>query len=145
MIEKYTYNELSKADLYQSLRLRTEVFVVEQNCPYQECDNLDQESIHYLYRKNGEIVAYLRLILPVNNVMKIGRVVVEKSERQNGYGIDVMNAAIEDYKKQFSDSTLKISAQQYLDKFYTDLGFIATGKKYLEDDIPHQEMIFQIN
>ena len=56
-----------------------------------------------------------------------------------------MNAAIEDYKKQFSDSTLKISAQQYLYKFYTYLGFIATGKKYLEDDIPHQEMIFQIN
>ena len=78
MIEKYTYNELSKADLYESLRLRTEVFVVEQNCPYHECDNLDQESIHYLYRKNGEIVAYLRLILTVNNVVKIGRVVVEK-------------------------------------------------------------------
>lgn len=143
MIEQYTYIELSKEDLYEVLNLRTEVFVVEQNCPYQECDNLDQLSIHYLYRKNGKIVAYLRLLLPEKNVVKIGRVVVKKSERQNGFGIDIMNAAIEDFKIQFNDSILKISAQQYLDKFYTSLGFVATGKKYLEDDIPHQEMIFK--
>ena len=143
MIEQYTYIELSKEDLYEVLNLRTEVFVVEQNCTYQECDNLDQLSIHYLYRKNGKIVAYLRLLLPEKNVVKIGRVVVKKSERQNGFGIDIMNAAIEDFKIQFYDSILKISAQQYLDKFYTRLGFVATGKKYLEDDIPHQEMIFK--
>jgi ElaA protein len=143
MIEQYTYSELSKEDLYEALHLRTEVFVVEQNCTYQECDNLDQLSIHYIYRKNGKIVAYLRLLLPEKNVVKIGRVVVKKSERQNGFGIDIMNAAIEDFKIQFNDSILKISAQQYLDKFYTSLGFVATGKKYLEDDSPHQEMIFK--
>ncbi|MDE0771000.1 MAG: GNAT family N-acetyltransferase [Salibacteraceae bacterium] len=143
MIEQYTYSELSKEDLYEALHLRTEVFVVEQNCPYQECDNLDQLSIHYLYRKNGKIVAYLRLLLPEKNIVKIGRVVVKKSERQNGFGIDIMNAAIEDFKIQFNESILKISAQQYLDKFYTSLGFVATGKKYLEDNIPHQEMIFK--
>ena len=92
MIEKFTYEELSKDDLYEILRLRTEVFVVEQNCPYQECDNLDQVSSHYIYRKDGAIVAYLRLVLPLNEVVKIGRVVVMKSERQNGFGIDIMQA-----------------------------------------------------
>ncbi|MAZ37275.1 MAG: GNAT family N-acetyltransferase [Crocinitomicaceae bacterium] len=143
MIEKYTYAELSKEDLYEILRLRTEVFVVEQNCPYQECDNLDQLSMHYLVRKNGAIVAYLRMLLPVNNIVKIGRVVVHKSERQNGFGIDIMQTAIADFNEQFDACTLKISAQQYLDKFYSDLGFYSTGKKYLEDDIPHQEMIFK--
>ncbi len=143
MIEKYLYQDLLKDDLYEILRLRTEVFVVEQNCPYQDCDNLDQHSVHYFIRKNNQIVAYLRLLLPKNEVVKIGRVVVKKTERMNGYGIEIMKAAIADCQKDYKDQLLKISAQQYLDKFYTNLGFKSTGNKYLEDGIPHQEMVMR--
>ncbi len=142
-VTKSNFNELSKEDLYQILRLRTEVFVVEQNCPYQECDNLDHQSLHYFFKEKGTVIAYLRIIPPTQGFVKIGRVVVAKNQRQNGYGILIMKAAIKDCFQQYSDATIKISAQQYLHRFYTDLGFQSTGKEYLEDGIPHQEMIYK--
>lgn len=145
MVYKKTFEELSKNELYELLRLRIEVFVIEQNCPYQECDNLDQQALHYYMKAGDQIIAYLRIIPSTNNVVKIGRVVVKQSNRMTGLGIQIMQEAIQDCKKQFPHSTLKISAQQYLDGFYTNLGFNSTGKKYLEDGIPHQEMVMALS
>ncbi len=143
MMNILKFNELSINELYAILRLRTEVFVVEQNCPYQECDDLDQTSIHFFIKNQDEIIAYLRLIPPTqSSSTKIGRVVVKKSARQKGLGIELMQAAIRYYQNHYTNTPLKISAQQYLDRFYSNLGFKNTGNKYLEDGIPHQEMIF---
>lgn len=141
-IEQFTYETLSKEDLYAILQLRTEVFVVEQNCPYQECDGNEKNSWHYLIRENERIAAYTRLILPQNGKVKIGRVVVKAPYRMRGYGQLIMQKAIADYQQHFTTDQLIISAQCYLDRFYTDLGFEKTGNDYLEDGIPHQEMIW---
>nr|WP_298923489.1 GNAT family N-acetyltransferase [uncultured Allomuricauda sp.] len=138
-----TFEELSNTELYQLMRLRSEVFVVEQDCIYQDLDNKDQKALHVLGVKNQNVVAYTRVFMPGDYFKNtsIGRVVVEKEERKFGYGKVIMEASLEEIKKRFPESSIELSAQTYLIKFYNDLGFKTSGEEYLEDGIPHIRMI----
>ncbi|MFV9551829.1 GNAT family N-acetyltransferase [Algibacter sp. PT7-4] len=138
-----TFKELTNKELYNILQLRSEVFVVEQDCVYQDLDGKDEKSLHVLGFKNNKIVAYTRIFKPGDyfELASIGRVVVAKNERQHKYGYDIMNASAEAIKTYFNVTSIKISAQVYLKKFYNNLGFKEIGEEYLEDNIPHVAML----
>jgi len=138
-----TFNELSTKELYQILRLRSEVFVVEQDCVYQDVDNKDQKALHVIGVKEGEVVAYTRVFKPgdyFENV-SIGRVVVSKEQRKYGLGKQIMLASLAAIDEKFPNKHIEISAQSYLLKFYKELGFSPFGEEYLEDGIPHTRML----
>lgn len=141
-----TFDELTLEELYQLLRLRSEVFVVEQDCVYQDLDNKDQKALHIIGKKEGKTVAYTRVFKPGDYFKNpsIGRVVVEETNRKYGYGKDIMLASIKAIETHFDKSTIELSAQCYLKKFYNDLGFLEKGEEYLEDGIPHVRMIRSI-
>lgn len=137
------FNELSNTELYQLLQLRSEVFVVEQNCVYLDMDNKDEKSYHVLGYENGKLVACTRLVpqgVSYQSEPSIGRVVTHPSVRQSGYGKLLMEYSIAKTKKLFNSSVIMIGAQSYLDRFYQNLGFVPEGEEYLEDDIPHRTM-----
>ena len=138
-----TFKELTTDELYALLQLRSEVFVVEQDCVYQDIDYKDQKALHVLGFKNDKLVAYTRLFKPGDyfNYASIGRVIVAQNEREHKYGYDIMNASINAIKEYYNETTIKISAQTYLKKFYNNLGFEEVGEGYLEDGIPHIGMI----
>ncbi|GAA3591698.1 GNAT family N-acetyltransferase [Flavivirga amylovorans] len=142
-IEVKTFEELTKQELYSLLQIRSEVFVVEQDCVYQDIDGKDQKALHVLGFKEHKLVAYTRIFKPGDYFKEpsIGRVVVIKSERAYKYGYDIMKTSIKAITEHFNTSLIKISAQVYLKKFYANLGFTAIGEEYLEDDIPHIAMI----
>ncbi len=136
------FEALSTTELYDLLQLRAEVFVVEQNCVYQDIDGKDQKALHLIGEDNGITVAYARLFKP-NDYFKeasIGRVVVKPSYRDKKLGHILMREAIYYIKQQFGETRITISAQLYLKKFYESHEFIQTSETYLEDDIPHIEM-----
>lgn len=137
-----TYKELSKKELYDALQLRAEVFVVEQDCVYQDVDGKDDKAIHVLGYKNERLVAYTRIFKPGDyfEESSIGRVVVAEKERQYKYGYDIMKASIAAIKNYFKTNKITISAQVYLKRFYNNLEFIEVGETYLEDGIPHIKM-----
>ena len=141
-----TFYELDTEDLYQILRLRSEVFVVEQDCVYQDIDNKDQKAIHLYYKENNEIVAYTRIFKAGHYYENpcIGRVVVSKKNRGKDLGKKIMIDSIEYIKQNINGEKIELSAQKYLDKFYKDLGFYSKGEQYLEDGIPHQRMFFDL-
>ena len=142
-----TFSELDTEDLYQILRLRSEVFVVEQDCVYQDIDNKDQKATHLYYKENNEIVAYTRIFKAGHYYENpcIGRVVVSKKNRGKDLGKKIMIDSIEYIKQNIKGEKIELSAQKYLDNFYKDLGFYKIGEDYLEDGIPHQRMIKEIN
>lgn len=142
-IQTKTFNQLTITELYNMLQLRSEVFVVEQDCVYQDIDYKDQKALHILGFKNNKIVAYTRIFKPGDYFenASIGRVVVAKNERKHNYGYDIMNASITAVNNYFNETIIKISAQCYLVKFYNNLGFKQIGEQYLEDNIPHISMI----
>tara|TARA_R110000822_G_scaffold43411_2_gene117189 strand:- start:54 stop:494 length:441 start_codon:yes stop_codon:yes gene_type:complete len=142
-IEIKRFQELDAQELYDVLQLRSEVFVLEQDCVYQDMDYKDQLALHIMGYKNSKIVAYTRVFKQGDYFKEasIGRVVVRKSERQYGYGLEIMKASIEAIHKNFGTTSIHISAQKYLTKFYTSLGFKVVGEEYLEDGIPHFGMI----
>jgi len=137
------FNTLTTQELYDLLQLRSEVFVVEQDCVYQDVDGKDQKALHVLGYKDEKLIAYTRVFKPGFYFKEacIGRVVVVENERQFKYGYSIMEASIEAIKVHYNETTIKISAQTYLKKFYTNLGFDIVGEEYLEDDIPHIAMI----
>ena len=137
------YNQLTKDELYEILRLRAEVFVVEQDCAYQDIDNKDQKALHILGIKKGSIVAYARIFKPNDyfEYASISRIVIHPKERNNKYGYELVEAAIMAINIHFKAYTIAISAQEHLGKFYNNLGFERDGKSYLEDGIPHIYMI----
>jgi len=138
-----TFDELTIHELYQILRLRSEVFVVEQDCVYQDVDNKDQKAHHVIGLKEDEVVAYTRIFKPgdyFDNV-SIGRVVVRQDQRKYGLGKQIMLATMAAIDQRFPNKPIEISAQSYLLRFYTDLGFSAFGEEYLEDGIPHRRML----
>jgi ElaA protein len=141
-IKVKTFNEFSTIELYNVLQLRSEVFVVEQDCVYQDLDGKDEKALHCLGYKNNELVAYTRIFKPGDyfNEASIGRVVVLESQRQHKYGYVIMEASIQAIKSHYNTSTIKLSAQTYLKKFYNNLGFKEEGEEYLEDGIPHIAM-----
>ena len=141
--ETKTFSELTTNELYDLLQLRSEVFVVEQNCVYQDVDGKDEKALHILGYSDTKLVAYARAFKPglYFNEASIGRVVVKANDRQFKHGYTIMEAAIKAIQDYYNETTVKISAQTYLTKFYNNLGFKIVGEEYLEDDIPHIAMI----
>ena len=136
------FEALSVAELYSVLQLRSEVFVVEQNCVYQDIDGKDAKALHLFGEYEDEIVAYARLFKP-NDYFEnasIGRVVVSQNHRDKKWGYDLMQQAIKAIQENYNETKITISAQLYLQKFYESLGFVKTSDVYLEDDIEHIEM-----
>jgi ElaA protein len=139
------FSELTLNELYEIIQLRAEIFVVEQDCVYNDLDGLDKVAVHQFIKKEGKIVAYSRLLQPGTRFPEysIGRVVVKQSERGTGLGIEMMEAAKNFIVNEWGATKIKVSAQKYLRKFYEDLGFEIVTDEYLEDGIPHFGMIFQ--
>jgi ElaA protein len=138
-----TFNEFSLDELYQVLQLRSEVFVVEQDCVYQDIDGKDQKALHVLGFKNKNIIAYTRCFDRGNyfEEASIGRVTVKENNRKFSYGHDILKASTDVIESRFKTTRIKISAQKYLIKFYESHGFQQIGEGYLEDGIPHIAMI----
>ncbi|MFH0384828.1 GNAT family N-acetyltransferase [Streptococcus sp. A11] len=138
------FDQLSLQELYSILTLRTDVFVVEQACPYPEVDGKDLNCLHLLGTDEGELVAYLR-ILPAGlsyDEVSIGRVVIKASHRGKGLGRPMMEQAIAYITTEWKESLIKIGAQAYLERFYQSLGFEPVSEVYLEDDILHLDMVY---
>ncbi|MBC7438523.1 MAG: GNAT family N-acetyltransferase [Flavobacterium sp.] len=138
-----TFNELTLNELYAILKLRSLVFVVEQNCVYQDLDNKDQKALHLIGETENKIVAYSRLFKPGDyfDLACIGRVVIDADYRDKKWGHLLIQEGIKGVLKHYNETKIKISAQLYLKKFYESNGFVAQGKVYLEDDIDHIEMV----
>ena len=136
------FEALSVVELYQILRLRSEIFVVEQNCVYQDLDNKDQKALHLFGEYDGKIIAYSRLFKAGDyfDCSSIGRVGVDENYRDKKFGHELIKQGIAEIKNHFNEEKITISAQLYLKKFYESHGFIQTSEMYLEDDIPHIEM-----
>lgn len=139
------FEDLSPYELYAILRLRTEVFVVEQNCVFQDMDNKDQPAYHLMGWENDTLIAYTRLIPPHLSYKEpsIGRVVTSASARGGGIGRKLMEKSIEEIVRLYGKTPIKLGAQLYLKKFYESLGFKQSGDVYDEDGIDHIEMIRQ--
>lgn len=138
----YRFEELTAAELYEMLKLRVDVFVVEQNCPYPELDNLDQQSVHLAYREDGKILAYARLV-PGEikyGVPSIGRVIVNPAARGRGLARELMNRSIDFIFTEWQPSEIRLQGQLYLKEFYQSFGFNSISDVYDEDGIPHLDM-----
>lgn len=142
-IETKTFTDLSVQQLYDMLQLRSEVFVVEQDCVYQDIDGKDQKALHILGYKHEKLVAYTRVFKPNDyfEEASIGRVLVKENERHHNYGNAIMKASIKAIKTHYKETLIRISAQTYLKQFYNNLDFFEVGEEYLEDGIPHINMI----
>ena len=136
-----SFQDLDKEELYKFLQLRIEVFVVEQNCPYQEIDQSDLISNHVFGKVDDHIMAVGRFYKK-NNTVFIGRIAIEKKYRNNGYARELMIFILKNVKKEFPNLEVALSAQEYLINFYHSLGFKQKGNIYLEDGIPHVKMIY---
>ena len=136
------FNALSVKELFEIYKLRSEVFIVEQNCAYQDVDDKDLSSLHLMLYKEEELIGYCRILPPGISYKEssIGRVAVKESQRKLGAGKFLMKYSISKTLELFKDQDIVISAQSYLLKFYSDLGFSPEGKGYLEDNIPHIKM-----
>ncbi|GAA4824106.1 GNAT family N-acetyltransferase [Algivirga pacifica] len=140
------FDELSLKELYDILQLRNDVFVVEQECPYLDLDGLkDKSSTHLFLYQEDTLAAYCRIVPAGISYTEesIGRVVVHKKFRNKQLGKLLMQQAIDFVKKEWNSEKIRISAQAYLQKFYIDLGFEQVSEIYLEDDIPHMEMLYK--
>lgn len=137
------FSDLSTEELYGILQLRSEVFVVEQDCVYQDIDGKDEKALHIIGRKENNIVAYTRIFNTGDYLPEasIGRVAVRQSYRKYGYGVLIIKASIKSIQERYNETTIVLSAQTYLKKFYNTLGFTERGEVYLEDGIPHIKMI----
>ncbi|MCA8829295.1 GNAT family N-acetyltransferase [Hymenobacter pini] len=139
-----SFANLTTTQLYALLQLRSEVFVVEQTCPFQDMDGQDQAALHLLgYAPDGQLAAYARLFAAgiTYPEASIGRVVVSPRYRRYGLGRALLHEAIAAVEQQFGPQPIQIGAQQYLQTFYESFGFQQVGNGYLEDGIPHLHMI----
>lgn len=138
-----TFDQLTSNELYTLLRLRSEVFVVEQDCVYQDLDGKDERALHVLGLEEGKLVAYARCFQAGDyfDEAAIGRVLVRENYRKLGYGHEITKASIKAIKTKYKADKIKISAQTYLVIFYESHGFKTTGDRYLEDGIPHIAML----
>lgn len=139
-----SFNELTLHELYAQMVIRQEVFSVEQDCVYLDADGKDQAAHHLSgYTPEGELAAYLRVLPPglAYQEVSIGRVVTGGKFRGKGLGKELMEESLRRIEAHYGPVPIRISAQSYLEKFYRELGFEPTGKAYLEDGIPHIEML----
>ena len=145
-MEIYTvkYSELTKDQFFEILKLRIKIFVVEQNCPYQELDQFDVIANHVYGLIDGKVMAVGR-IYQKDDKLYIGRIAIEKEHRKNGYARKLMTYILDYIKLNYCNMKVELSAQEYLIDFYNSLGFKLIGKTYLEDGIPHVKMIYLTN
>lgn len=138
------FEELNINEIYEILSIRSEVFVVEQKCPYQDIDFKDKNSYHLFAQEEGKIVAYLRILEKGISYeeISIGRVLITKDYRGKGISREMMLKAIDFIENNLNENKIKISAQAYLTNFYKSVGFIEVSEVYLEDDIPHIDMVY---
>lgn len=135
------FNDLTTNELYDILRLRAEVFVVEQDCPYQDLDDRDRDAYHVWAETDGEVVGCLRVFMYDGTYAQIGRVVTSRKIRGKGWGMEMMKAGIHIVKEHYGNAPILIHAQAYATGFYEKLGFRISSEPFLEDGIPHYEMI----
>ncbi|MBI1185020.1 GNAT family N-acetyltransferase [bacterium] len=140
------FSALSTAQLYDIMALRQEIFVVEQNCPYLDADGKDHESFHAMAYEGPVLVAYARIVKPGISYSEtsIGRVVVKEMQRGQQLGYELMRRCHHFVVQHLGQQVIRISAQTYLLRFYNKLGYQSTGKEYLEDGIPHTEMLVNL-
>jgi len=133
------FDDLTTRELYTLMRLRQDVFVLEQNCVYRDLDGLDLAAVHILCWEDGELLAYLRCLQPGASYPQssIGRIVVSPLARGRDLGRELVKRGIDYNLKAWPDSDIRIGAQAYLEKFYTELGFVTDGEPYMEDGIEH--------
>jgi ElaA protein len=137
-----TFDELTNLELYEVLRLRNEVFIVEQHCNFQDLDNKDQKCRHLLGFRSGELAAYARIVPPGLSYQypSIGRILVSQAARRTGAGVALLNKSIAELEAMYGKTPICIGAQVYLRRFYGSFGFVQSSEEYLEDEIPHIEM-----
>ncbi|MEX2784149.1 GNAT family N-acetyltransferase [Streptococcus sp. H49] len=138
------FEELTKSELFAIYQERVAVFVVEQNCPYQEVDKHDLEALHFFWKKAGDIQAYCRII-PRGESVALGRVLTARNCRKNGLGRELVKQALQVCQESFPALPVCIQAQFYLKDFYASFGFQTASDRYLEDGIPHIDMILKRN
>ncbi len=135
-----SFAELSTSQLYEILKLRSEVFVVEQDCVYQDMDGLDQSSLHLCQWQDSELLAYTRLLAPgldFDDACAIGRIITSPKVRRKGYGRPILHESIRICEQRWPSTPIKLHAQTYLLDFYREFGFSTYGDEFLEDGIPH--------
>lgn len=137
-----TFDEITTQELYSIIKARIDVFVVEQDCPYPDLDDYDQKAVHLWAENEDEVLAYCRIFdkgikYPETS---IGRVLTTENGRGTGLGKQLIKYALEVIENRLQETEVRISAQDYLLRFYSGFGFVDTDKKYLEDNIPHTEM-----
>lgn len=135
-----TFSELTTEELYKILQLRNEVFVVEQNCPYQDCDGKDLKAHHFSAWDDGVLVAYTRLLpkgVSYDTGASIGRVLTSRKVRGQKLGKELMQKSIDKLYELYGQMPIIIGAQLYLKRFYESFSFVQQGEGYLEDNIPH--------
>jgi len=135
------FNELTTTELYEILKSRNEIFVVEQNCIYQDLDDIDYHSLHIFYESNGRIEAYLRAFVKDSSrgTIQMGRVLT--LTHGTGLGGQLLKEGISQIKEKMNPSSIYIEAQCYATGFYEREGFVISSNEFLEDGIPHVEMV----
>lgn len=139
-----SFDELTSKELYKIVQLRNEVFVIEQDCIYQDCDGKDLFCGHLWATIGDEVAAYSRIVpkeISYENEPSIGRVISNQKFRRYGLGKQLLKNSVQIIENQFKTSKIRISAQSYLKEFYSSFGFEQVSEEYLEDDIPHIEML----
>jgi len=140
------FNQLDINNLYSILKLRSEVFVLEQKCPYLDIDEKDQKALHvFSLDKKDDCIAYGRILKPddyYKNYTAITRIVIRKKDRNKQLGYELVKKLIEICKENYKEKKIKISAQKHLQNFYEKCGFVFKGENYLEDEIPHCAMYY---
>ena len=139
------FEELKCEEIYKILQIRNKIFIVEQKCAYQDCDGKDKKSYHLYLEDKGEVISYSRILLRKvsYNEVSIGRVLVNKNYRGTGIARKMMIEAINFIEKNLGEKEIKIQAQCYLIHFYKSLGFKEISNEYLEDNIPHIDMLYK--
>ena len=140
-LHSISFTDLTTNQFFELLKLRISVFVVEQNCPYQELDDLDLISDHFFGSLDGKVIALGRVYRKLDTVY-IGRIAVKRKYRKNGYARKIMEFILQEVQTKFHGLTIELSAQEYLINFYASLGFVSQGDTYLEDGIPHIKMTY---
>lgn len=138
------FGGLNTLELYAALRLRQQVFVLEQNCAYLDLDNLDQDAVHMMCWREGDLLAYQRCLAPGANFSEsaLGRIVVSAPARGRDLGRELVRRGIRHNLERWPNNDIRINAQAYLQAFYAELGFVAEGDVFDEDDIPHIQMVY---
>lgn len=139
------FEQLELKELYHILKSRMDIFVVEQKCAYPDIDGIDPDCYHLFKKDQGEIVAYARLVPRgvLQDQPLIGRIIVNQDYRKQGYGRELINQAIKIILEDWQESEIMLQGQTYLRDFYQSFGFEAVSEPYLEDGIPHVDLILK--